>query len=149
MKSRFFFRILRRDCRGSTLLEFAILAPLLITVIVGVFQVGMQMQSYNAMRSAMSDTARNTVVQFQLNNTREPADIEGTAYGIAISPPYGLKGDRLDIDVSEVTSEVADTRKFQIQMTYQPENLLGIADIQALTLSYSRPVYVHDAGPAV
>ena len=138
---------LRADREGSALIEFALLAPLLIMLIMGVFQIGMQMQSYNAMRSAMADTARFTVIQAQRDqfDNITTTSIQDAGYGIAMAPPYALKGDRLDINANEEASEVTDARKFVVTMTYEPENLLGFRNINLLTLNYERSIYVQDA----
>ena len=54
-------RILR-DQSGSTIVEFAILAPAIIGLLFGVFQVGLGMQAKNSMRSIAQETARYAVV---------------------------------------------------------------------------------------
>ena len=49
---------LRRNSDGSAVVEFAMLGGLFIAMLLGVFQVGIAMQSYNAMRSMTADVAR-------------------------------------------------------------------------------------------
>ena len=58
-----------RDERGATIVEFALLAPLILGLLLGVVQVSLSAQSYNAMRSIASDTARYAVVELQKENT--------------------------------------------------------------------------------
>ena len=44
-------RRLRRDDRGAAIIEFALLAPVLLGLMLGVLQMGLQMQSFNALRA--------------------------------------------------------------------------------------------------
>ncbi len=135
-------RDLLSDSSGSVLIEFAMLAPLLFGLILGVFQIGLQMQGYNAMRSAMSDISRYTLIQYQKDNEVSANDIEASAYAIAIRPPYALDGRKLDIDVSEEASEISGTRKLEIIARYQPYNSLGFIGVSPFTMSFTKSIYV-------
>lgn len=133
---------LRRDNAGSTIIEFAVLAPALIAMLLGIFQIGMQMQNYNALRSLASDVSRFTVVQYQNANTMSDAQIRDVAAATAVEPPYLLAGDRLDVSVVEEATPVAGARRFNITMTYYPNNWLGFFKIDALTLTHQQSIYV-------
>src|SRR3546814_13517497 len=49
---------LRRDARGTTLVEFALASPILIMFMLAVMQIGMTMQAYSALRVVRSDERR-------------------------------------------------------------------------------------------
>ena len=46
-----------KDESGSAVVEFALVGPVLIAMLMGVFHVGMAMQNYNALRSASARSA--------------------------------------------------------------------------------------------
>ena len=69
MKRRFNrYRRLARDKQGSVLVEFALLAPVLLTLMVGVVQVGLHVQNVNAVRNLAADGARAAMVEYQRGN---------------------------------------------------------------------------------
>ena len=47
-----------RDCRGTTAVEFAIVGPVLVMLIIGVFYVGLLLFSLGSMHFAVEDAAR-------------------------------------------------------------------------------------------
>lgn len=133
---------LLRDTGGAVAIEFAILAPVMFALMIGVFQIGFHMQNYNAMRSITDDASRFTVVEYQKANELSATEIESAAYAIAVNPPYGLRGDQLDITAQEQTSEITGTRKFALNISYNPHNFLSFIDVAALKLTYAKPIYV-------
>ena len=58
----------RRDNSGSVVVEFAIIGPTMLAMMLGVFQIGIGMQNYNAMRSIAAETARHAIVNYQTGN---------------------------------------------------------------------------------
>ena len=59
---------LRKDQRGSVAVEFALIGPLLIGMLMGVLQIGVGMQNYNALRGISADVARYSVINYQTAN---------------------------------------------------------------------------------
>ncbi|QKG71620.1 TadE/TadG family type IV pilus assembly protein [Erythrobacter mangrovi] len=136
---------LARDEAGSTLVEFAILAPVIFGMIFGVIQVGASMQSYNAMRSIASDTARYAAVEYMKKNEVSDAALQSYAQNLAASPPYALRGTQPVIMVESVaTPRVDGTFEKTLTITYTPPNLMPIMAIPMPELNYSRPIFVID-----
>lgn len=131
---------LRRDQFGAVAIEFAILAPIFIAMCIGILAIGVQMQNYSAMRSLASDMNRYTVVEYQKSNKMTANQITDVASAIAVSPLYGLKGDRLDISVSEVSSPITGARKFTMALNYSP--FLTFYGLEAINLTYKQNIYV-------
>ena len=73
------------DRSGSAIIEFAILAPMIFAMLFGVIQVGLQMWSYNSLRSIVADTARYTMVEYQKSNQLTTDQIESKATAIAVN----------------------------------------------------------------
>jgi len=135
-------RDLRVDTVGATVIEFAILAPAVIAMIMGVFTIGMQMQSYNALRSIAGDVNRYTVVEYQKANELTAEQIQQVAASIAVHAPYDLSGDELDVAVTEGGTIVEGAKRFSVVLTYTPFNALKFYHINAMTLTYRQNIYV-------
>ena len=134
---------LRRDSSGSTLVEFAILAPVFLGLMIGVLQIGTYMQNYTAVRSLASDAARFAAVQFQKSNNLSTGDLESDIVAMGATTPYNLTAEHLAVDVSEVSpSDVDGSRKFDMQITYQVPTYMSGVGFKDITLTYSRPLYV-------
>lgn len=136
-------RSLRQDSTAAMMIEFALLAPLLITMMIGVFHTGVYMQNYNAVRSLTSDGARFTMIEYQKGNELTNAQIRNVLIATATSAPYMLDSDRLSITVSTVTpSRVTGAQEIDLDVTYTLEDWLPFVTLPASTLTYSRPVFV-------
>lgn len=132
------------DRNGSTIIEFAILAPAIIAMLFGVFQVGIGMQAKNAMRSIGAETARYAVVEYQIGNEVSDAAIKTWAENTATSSPY-LLGDSFSAQVTAVaTPRVDGTFEKTLTLTYQPPAIVPLVDWVSPTLTYSRPIFVLD-----
>src|SRR3546814_8718367 len=56
---------LRRDARGTTLVELALASPILIMFMLAVMQIGMTMQAYSALREVIGSGGRAAMVAYQ------------------------------------------------------------------------------------
>lgn len=142
MTARHFLRRFRADTKAATAIEFALLAPAMITMLMGVMWVGMQMKAYNELRSVAADVSRYTVIEYQKSNKLTAAQISDVASATAVRMPYALVGDNLDVSVTEPVSPVTNTRKLVLQLTYSAPSLLQFAGIGSPTLQFSQIIYV-------
>jgi Flp pilus assembly protein TadG len=135
---------LKTDRRGAAIVEFAILAPLLFAMVFGVIQVGLQMWSYNSLRSIVADTARYTMVEYQKGNQITTDQIESRAIALAVNSPYDFNIDNIGtVQADPVTpSDVSGMTEYNLTMTYTPPTVLDFTGIRAPTLSITRPIYV-------
>lgn len=135
---------LRRSDRASTTVEFAILAPVIFSLMLGVLQLGLHMHNYNAVRSVATDTARWVIVEYQKGNslTDEQVESKATAYGV--NAPYLLEADNLATTLTKPNTDISGTIKMQIQVSYVPRNLLNFIGVASPTISVTRPIYVND-----
>ena len=138
------FRSVLRDRDGTTIIEFAVLAPLLITLMIGVVQIGAGMQAKNAMRSIAQEANRHAVVQYQLGNEITDAQIETWAETAATTAPY-LLNNTFDATVTSVpTPRVAGTFEKTITLTYTPPAVVPLVNWVSPQLTFSRPIIVLD-----
>lgn len=139
------FRVLRRwftDERGNAAIEFAIVGPTLIAMLLGVLWVGLQMQKYNALRSIAADVNRYTVVEYQKDDKLTSDQIESVAAAIAVKAPYNLTGSQFDATVTAQSSPVAGATDFYMVLDYTPDNFLSYFGISAITMTYTQNIYV-------
>jgi Flp pilus assembly protein TadG len=137
--------VLRRlgaDDRGAAIIEFAVLAPVVMGLMLGVLQIGLQMQNYNALRSVAADTVRYTMIEYQKEDKLTADQIQSKAIGYATNTPYGLVPANLVAAVTTPATDIAGMKKFQLVMTYTPPNLLGVIEVHAPTMTWTRVFYV-------
>ena len=134
------------DRSGAIAIEFALLGPLLLTMMFGVFQSGIYQQNYNAVRSLGSDAGRVVMIEFQKGNDMANQDIQSVIRGIAVNAPYLLNPDRLQVTTTtQANSQVTGAKEIDVQINYTPGDILPFVDLPATTISYSRPIFVVDA----
>lgn len=131
------------DERGSVAVEFALIGPTFIALMLGVLQIGMGMQNYNALRSVGSDVMRYAVVNYQTNNDLNNTQVSDYARSIAARSPYGLDSARLAISVTPVTnSRVAGTIEKTLSMTYSVPTVLTIIGFGEFPIHYSQSIFL-------
>ena len=133
---------LRRDRRGSTIIEFAILAPAIVTLFLGILQVGTWMQSYNALRSIAADTGRYTTVQYQKANYISNIAMASWARNRAIDG-YLFDGDDISTDVSDAANQqIVGVTEKTLTVTATYTSIMSIIGIEDQTVTFSRPIFV-------
>lgn len=134
---------LRNDREGSVAVEFAIIGPTMLAMMLGVFQVGIGMQNYNAMRSIAAETARHAIVNYQTGNKLSNSQLADHAKTVGISPPYSLNYDRLAAAVTDASVQrVPGAKELTVTLTYRVPTILGIIGFGDIPLSFSRPIFV-------
>lgn len=128
---------------GSVVTEFALLAPTIMALMLGVFQIGIGMQNYNAMRAIASDVVRYATVNYQTGNELTNDQIRYYLRSIAIENPYGLESSRLAIRVTSVTTpRVAGTIEKSVQMTYSIPTVLSVIGVDEFPITYRQPLFL-------
>lgn len=136
---------LLRDASGSVAIEFGILGPVMIAMLLGVLQIGVAMQAYNSLRAASADVARYASVQYQNDVEKTNAEIRTYARTVATQTPYGLRTTGLGVAVSLAANQRATgVKELTLAYTYNVPNILGVIDVGSIPLSYSRPLFVLD-----
>lgn len=134
---------LRRDCRGAAIVEFAILAPIVLALFLGVLQVGLAMQKYNAVRTFSADFSRFAMVQYASGNRLSNTQLRSYANSMASGTPYLLEDGRLSVTVRDAeVQRVAGAKELTLDITYQLPSLFPTMGIYTPEISYSRPMFV-------
>lgn len=133
---------LRREQSGSTIIEFAILAPAIVTLFLGILQVGIWMQSYNALRSIAADTGRYTAVQYQKINYISNLDMANWAKNRAVNH-YLFKSTLLSSDVTDAANQpITGVKQKNLTLTYKYKSYLPIIGVEDPTVTFTRPIFV-------
>lgn len=136
-------RSVARNGDGAAAVEFALLAPLLITMVLGIFQVGIWMGTHNSMRSAMNETGRWVTVKYQIGDRKSNIDIAVEARRRATTAPYFLDSSKVTTYVTDAATQSIDkvTEK-ELKIVYSMPNVLQFAGMRDFQVSYSRPLFV-------
>ena len=135
--------LLRGDCRGSVALEFALIGPAMMAMLLAVLQFGIGMQNYNAMRSSSADVARAVAVSYQRGVKPTDTQIATIATNRASTAPYGLNSTRLTVTAATVgTSRIVGAKEITLTMTYQVRSVLSFFGLPNFTMTYARPIFV-------
>ena len=133
---------LRRNAAGATIIEFGILAPAILTLFLGVLQVGLWMQSYNALRSVAADAGRYTAVQYQKANYISNIDMATWARNRAINH-YLFKTADVSTDVIDATNQqITGVTEKTLTVTYKFKSVMSIVGIEDQNVTFSRPIFV-------
>lgn len=136
---------LARDTRAAVLVEFAIIGPAFIVLLFGVFQIGLWMQNYNAVRSIASDAARQVLVQNQRSNKLSEAQIRSLVISTAVGSPYLLHSEDIAVSAPDATNQrVTGAREIDLEITYTPPRILPLVNLSLFDVTYSRPIFVVD-----
>ena len=137
------FASLRRSTDGSVMVEFALLGPMMIAMLLAVFQFGLGMQNYNALRGAAADVGREVAVEYQKANLLTNGQIQSLSRATAIQAPYLLDSDSLVITVQNAaTQRVSGARELTLTFTYTVPSVLAIIDLPSFNINDSRPIFV-------
>jgi Flp pilus assembly protein TadG len=142
MKARLLLFV--RDARGATLVEFALIAPVLITMLLGVIQVGSWVQGYNAVRNVVNETSRFATVEYLRGNKVSNEAIETRARQVAASAKYSLVEDSVNPTVSSKTTQVNGVRQMNLKIVYQAPTFVPFVGAVIPAIQYNRDIYVYD-----
>ena len=137
------FRRTVADKRGSVAIEFALLGPLAIGMMLGVLQIGIALQSYNAIRNVSADVSRHTAVQYQVNNKLTDTQIQQYTLATAVRAPYLLENNGLTISVANAaTQRVTGATEKTLSISYQVPSILTLLGFKSPSITFTRPIFV-------
>ena len=135
-------RLLPGDRSGSAIVEFGILAPAIVTLLLGVVQVGMWMQTYNALRSVAAESGRYVAVEYQKTNRISNVRMALWARDRAISD-YMFEGSQLSTSVVDAsTQSITGVTEKTLTLNYTMDSFMDIVGIDDIPVTFSRPIFV-------
>ena len=143
MSGAAFLRRLAIDRRGAAVIEFAFLAPLMIVLMLGVVQVGIGLQNYNALRNLSADMARFAMVQYASGNHLTNQQLKTFTESAGQGPPYLLAKTKLEaVIINAPAQRVAGAKELTMTLTYQIPSLLDSMGLAGPHITYSRPIFL-------
>jgi Flp pilus assembly protein TadG len=142
-------RTLRRlagDGRGATAIEFGLLAPAFIVMLLGVLQVGIALQNYNAMRSLSADIARYAMIQHARGTVMSNSALTTYAENLGSGAPYLLQADNLEVDITPATTpQISDASELTLTIEYQIPSILASMGLEGPEIDYERPIFLSNS----
>lgn len=80
--------MIRRDARGQSLVEFALIVPVFVLLLVGLFDVGRAVYAYNTVNNAAREGARWAIVDQTPQHIQNRASTRAASLGIAEDDVY-------------------------------------------------------------
>jgi TadE-like protein len=108
----------RRGQRGAALVEFALVVPLFVLLVMGTIDFAIVFNDYNSVRQGVREGARQAVVA--------DWDLGGCTTGSSTARVVCLTKERIDLDASRVRVRV------QLGSTYEPGNELTVCAMYQL-----------------
>lgn len=128
---------------GAVIVEFAILGPLFLMMLLGVLQVGIYLQNFNAVQSLASDSARFVMVEHQKDNALTDEQIRSVLLGMSTNSPYLLDTDRLEIAIDrDGASRVDGAIEIDMELRYTLSDFIPGVELPLSVISYTRSVWV-------
>jgi Flp pilus assembly protein TadG len=139
-------RGLRADAQGAVAVEFALLGPAFIAMLLGVLQVGIGLQNYNALRNISADVARHAMVQYSTGNRLSNSQLRSFTMATARQAPYLLRATRMSATVTTATTQrVAGATELTLTVNYQIPTLFDSMGLRGPYIRYTRPVFLTDS----
>jgi hypothetical protein len=130
------------DCRGSTMVEFALLAPAFIAMLLGVLQIGLGLQNYNALRGLSADVARYAMIKQSRGDPQSNDQLQTYVTTLGTGAPY-LLDSSLDPHVADATTQrIAGVRELTLTINYRIPTLFSAMGLRGPLITYKRPIFL-------
>ena len=126
------FRKSLSDCRGAAILEFALVAPLLLAMLLGIVMLGILFLAQAGLRSSVEDAARYATTWPRPSQAQIEARITAHRFGM---DPANIVAPTVTFDTSSTPNYVTISMGYNITINY----LLGT---QTIALTETRRAYV-------
>lgn len=139
-----FFKRMEYNQSGSVITEFAICAPVVMMLLLGVFQVGIAVQAKNSIQSVIGEVGRNVAVGY-LNSETElfgEGQVELLLTNTATNSAYKLKSDNIVVDAVIVDSDYANVKKLKMQINYTVPMFMPLGSMDGINLEANRTMYI-------
>jgi len=125
-------RHLGRDCRGATILEFALIAPVLLAMLLGIALLGIVFYAEAGLRSTVEDAARYATIWPRPTQTQIAARMASKQFGM---DPANIVAPTITFNTTTTPYYVTITMGYNLTINY----VLGS---QTIALSETRRAYV-------
>lgn len=138
-------RRLVRDQRGSALIEFALVSPMVILLIMAALQFGLSLRANAGLRDLAGWAGREAVVSYQLTSDPVigPEQLRTMITQRAQHPRYNLTDGTLNVTVTSVADTTLLTvNRVRIRISYGYPMSIPLLPRMTVPLSVDRTFYV-------
>lgn len=130
-----------RNERGSTVVEFALVVPALMLLLLGVMQFGIMLHANGGVRELMGWSGRRAIILYQ-NPTKPDDSVLKNEIAAAVGAgSYGLVASRLTTDVTVASNNVLGYRSVTITLRYSLPLSLPLMRKITVKLDQTRTYY--------
>ena len=141
-----FIKTLRNDHNGTSAIEFALITPMLFVMMLGTLQMGLWMHGYNGLRTVAAEASRHATVQYQRGNRMTNFQVADWARTHARRSASILNGGTVSTSViDDANQNIPGVTRKTLTVNYRLASFMGMIGIEALNLSFSRPIFVKAA----
>ena len=143
--SRRLARTLAQDRRGSTVVEFALVGPVVVLMVMAALELGMALRANAALRDLIGWAGREAVVSYQLvaSGGQTKTQIEEAIRSRAASGGYKLGNGTLRPVVTIVRdTSLLTVNRVNIHLTYAYRISLPLVPDQTVNMDFDRTFYV-------
>lgn len=142
---------IRADERGSTVVEFALVSPMVIILILSALQLGLALRANAGLRELIGWAGREAVVSYQVfgdDDTISEDDLKAKIEAEAAKAAYNLKNGTLAVVVeSDQDTTLLTVNRIRIRMDYDYPLDLPFIPTQTIDLGVERTFFVPNASP--
>lgn len=142
-------RMRKLDERGSTVVEFAFVSPLVIILILAALQLGLALRANAGIRQLAGWAGREAMVSYQLfgdGDTVGAAELKEMIEDEAKAPAYNLGNGSLNVEVSLVQDTTLLTvNRINVRIEYDFPLNLPFVPAQTIELAVARTFFVPNA----
>lgn len=117
----------RASERGAVAVEFALLAPVLIMILLGIMEFG---RAYNV-QATLTNAARDGVRVMAIDNSQASARTAAKAAATELNPP--LQDLNIEFLASDGSDKCSPTKQITVSVKYTLSTMTGIAGPFAMT----------------
>lgn len=132
-----------RNSKASTAIEFALVSPVLLMLVLGGFQVAEAMQAKAALREAVGAAGRAAMVSYQVTSDGVMTETQVSDFvrTIATNPGHRLKTARLTVSSTIASNATLNAKQITVSASYAYPIDLPFLAARTLTLQQNRIFY--------
>ncbi len=115
----------QRTGRGQSLVEFALIAPLFLTLLFGIIEGGRLLWTVHTVNNAAKEGARYTTVRGSGSIQSDAPATESKITTYMLSKGTGLNSDELSVELVLLDGNMNDKSRFRVEASYEYDFILA------------------------
>ncbi len=136
---------LDRDQRGSALIEFAMISPLVVMFILAALQFGLALRANAGLRELAGWAGREAVVSYQIvgDGVKDDAEIKNMIKGEAAKAKYNLNNGSLNVSVESFSNtSFLTVKEIRLSLIYRHPISVPLMVGKVINFKVNRTYYI-------